>query len=165
MGMTLTRNGIICAHAYAAAYGYHMTLDNLLDLLETEQENEHGLIDLGSGCFIRKADTRESLKELAETHSGLASFREVMEDEFGPSIALADDEEDEDFDDDEDDDFDDDEDDDLDDEDDDLDDEDDDWEEVDDDLDDEEDEDDDDDFDDDEDDDWDEDEEEEEDEE
>jgi hypothetical protein len=131
MGMTLTRNGIVCAHAYAAAYGYHMTLNNLLDLLETEQENEQGLIDLGSGCFIRKADTRASLKELSETHSGFASFREVMEDEFGPVVDLSDD--DEDFDDEDDlDDEDDDED--LDDEDDEDEDDDldDDWEEVDD---------------------------------
>lgn len=139
-------NKFVCVHAFAAYAGLHKSLADLLNEIKDMPEipavqDSVFLLNLGDDVWVKKQAVIDGLQELINEHSSIATFREVLEDEFTPPAVFdedeeedlddeEDDEEDDDFeDDDEEEDFDDDEDDDweeVDEEDDDLDDDDDD---------------------------------------
>lgn len=103
--MTTTIAAAIAAQAYGQVRGLHLSLSNLIILVKGETPTFHELLDLGCGIYASKDDVLLGLQGLLSEHGGIATMREVLEDEFSPTTAELDEEEEEELDEDDDDDW------------------------------------------------------------
>ena len=87
--MTMTIAAKIAAQAYGQVRGLHLSMSNLIVLVKGETPTFHELLDLGCGIYASKDDVLAGLESLRLEHSGIATMREVLEDEFGvPAVPL-----------------------------------------------------------------------------
>jgi hypothetical protein len=88
--LTTTRGSLIGINAFAAAFGPYMQLGELAALLDNEQTNAQGLIDLG-GCLVDRDQARESLNDLIDLNGRHATFQDSVADDTDVVAELDDD--------------------------------------------------------------------------